>query len=163
MMGTFNQLEKSNRQCEYSILLYRLYHKKTRKYFKIYLTVYTLAVLSAGLTTWTLNDKLLYPAYFPVDRKTNQTWYHLTKWSQYFGFGILSALEVAYDTYPAFMIYLLNLKLKILCHRIFNIGKKGMMNPHKHLIQAIQDHKKLMEFFKLLKWFHLVSSLDLFR
>lgn len=132
-----DKMEKCKKQCAGIIRFYWYY--------------YMSVVVLVGITLLLYRDKrLLYPAYFPFDWKSNDFLLFLAICYQYFGWGIAVVYNFSLDTYPAILMYMLNQYMLVFSEKVSLIGHDGDPDAHKYLRQAIDDHKLIKEYFSLL-------------
>lgn len=137
--------------------------RKNKKEFKIlfelkekvkvlmapYLFLFTSACFTSILGLFFNTERrLLFPAYFPFDWKSNDMLYGFTILYQSLGLIGQAYTDCCNDTYIPLSMCLMTYHLRVLSERISKIGttkEKGLSDNHKDLQIAIKDHKKILE------------------
>lgn len=147
----FEQKARKN-EGEYAFIIE--FKSKTKAFMKIYYVSFTILVAFAAMSILTYDSRrLLYPGYFPYDFKRNRFVYGSTAFLQWFAWSIQAYGNVHHDTYPGILMFLLNQHLKILNLRIQRIGYDSALSPeenHQLLKEAVQDHKQILRFHKIM-------------
>lgn len=124
---------------------------KRKVYFLMapYIFLYSSVCVTTFLSLF-LNDerRLIYPAYFPCDWKTNNLAYGIVISYQWVGCVLEAYTNMVNDTFPALVMCLLTRHMKVLSLRVSKIGtdsNKSRDENHNDLKMAIKGHRELLE------------------
>lgn len=123
-----------------------------RKWFIVFLRLYTGAVISSQLVVYFAKERvLMYPAWFPWDwkaSKRNFLWAHCY---QVYGLTFQSLQNLGNDTYPQAYMVILIAQIRALGKRIKAVGSslaKMQVSEDKlyrELIDCVKDHETVQE------------------
>lgn len=146
----FEKKAKQNRE-EYAFILE--FKSKSRTIMKVYYVTFTALVIFGTMNVFAYDSRrLVYTGYFPYDFKDNVFVYVLTVFYQMVTWIIDVYANAHYDTYPGLLMFLLSQHIKILNLRISRVGYDSKIcddDHHQLLKQAVEDHKRILQFHKL--------------
>lgn len=129
------------------------FKSKCRFYINSYVYASIILVIFAGLTLVTFDERQLMHAtgYFPYDYTKSRLIYGVTAIYQFWAWMVHVFSNIFYDTYPGMFYFLLSQHVQILNIRISKIGydpELSLDHNHELLREAVQDHSKIIEFYK---------------
>lgn len=140
--------EKARKNPEEFAILLNL-KKKVRFLMAPYLFLYTVGCTSVLLSLFFYGGRrLIYPAYFPFNWKTNNVIYGAVLVYQGIGCVLQDYSNMVSDTFLPLVMCILTHHQKVLSLRISKIGtnkNKCKEDNHNDLRLAIRDHKEIME------------------
>lgn len=129
------------------------FKSKCRTYINSYVYASVILVAFAGLTLLLSDERRLMHAtgYFPYDYTKGRIVYGMTAIYQFCAWVVHVFSNIFYDTYPGLFYFLLSQHVQILNLRISKIGYDAALSSednHQLLREAVQDHIKIIEFYK---------------
>uniref|UniRef100_A0A1B0AYX4 Odorant receptor n=1 Tax=Glossina palpalis gambiensis TaxID=67801 RepID=A0A1B0AYX4_9MUSC len=137
-------------ECEYFI---RHHQRKADSAIKILFLIY-MGTNSCAFVAAIVDQRLMFPAWFPFDWKSSSLSYWSALLYQFIGVNMLIVHNVLNDTIGPMSLCLLSGHVRLLAMRVARIGYNKRKSPKHHedeLKLCIEDHHKLLKAFKLLE------------